>query len=252
MFTGRVALITGASRGIGLAIAGEVLAHGGRVALTARHADDLEEAAGRLDAGDRVLVVAGNSGDPNHRGEAVARALEQFGRLDYLVNNAATNPQYGPLVEADLGAVDKILSVNVVAPLGWVQEAWRAWMAEHGGGVVNLASIGGLRPGAQIGAYNASKAAIVQMTRQLALELAPGVRVNAVAPAVVKTRFSRALYEEHEGEVSAAYPLQRLGTPTDVAAAVRFLLSDEASWMTGETLVLDGGVSLVGWGTQGT
>lgn len=249
MFTGRVALVTGGSRGIGRAIAEDILSRGGRVVLTARNDEPLQGAVRDLDASGRAVAVAGNSDDPDHRAEAVSCAIEAFGRLDYLVNNAATNPQHGPLVEADLGAVGKIMSVNVVAPLGWIQEAWRAWMAEHGGVVVNVASLGGLRPAPLIGAYNTSKAAVIQMTRQLGLELAPGVRVNAIAPAVVKTRFARALYEGREADVSSAYPLQRLGVPEDAAAAVRYLLSDEAGWVTGETLVLDGGMSLVGWDT---
>ncbi|MDP9405320.1 MAG: SDR family oxidoreductase, partial [Actinomycetota bacterium] len=185
--------------------------------------------------------------DGAHRADAVGQVVERFGGLDLLVNNAATNPQYGPLVDADLGAVDKIFAVNVVAPLGWVQEAWRASLRERGGAVLNVASVGGLRPGAAIGAYNASKAALIHLTRQLAVELGPRVRVNAIAPAVVKTRFARALYEGREEQVAASYPLKRLGTPQDTAGVARFLLSDEAGWITGETVVVDGGVSLVGW-----
>ncbi len=194
------------------------------------------------------MAVAGSSHDDVHREAAVRATVQQLGGLDILVNNAATNPQYGPLVDADLGAVRKVLEVNVTAPLGWVQEAWRAWMGEHGGAVLNIASVGGLRPGAHIGAYNASKAALIHLTRQLALELAPSVRVNAIAPAVVKTRFAEALYVDREDEVAAGYPLGRLGTPADTAALARFLLSDEASWITGETVVIDGGVSLVSRG----
>lgn len=118
-------------------------------------------------------------------------------------------------------------------------------MADGGGVVLNLASIGGLRAGPGIGAYNASKAAVIHLTRQLAAELAPGVRVNAVAPAVVRTEFARALYARNEAEVAATYPLGRLGETGDVAAAARFLLSEDATWITGETLVLDGGLSIV-------
>lgn len=245
-FEGRVALVTGASRGIGLAIAREVVEAGGSVCLTARKQPELDDALADLDAGDRAIAVSGSSDDPDHRADAVRQVVDRLGSLDLLVNNAATNPQYGPLVEADLGAVDKVLAVNLVAPLGWVQQAWAAWMRDHGGVVLNIASIGGIRVGPMIGAYNMGKAALIHMTRQLALELAPGVRVNAVAPAVVKTRFARTLWENREDEAAAPYPLGRLGVPEDVGALARFLLSDEASWITGETVVIDGGVSTTG------
>ncbi len=247
MVAGKAALVTGASRGIGLGIAAALLEAGARVAITARKRDELDAALDELDAGDDTFAIAGSSDDPAHRADAVAQVVDRFGSLDLLVNNAATNPQYGPLVDADLGAVDKIFAVNVVAPLGWVQEAWRASLRERGGAILNVASVGGLRPGAAIGAYNASKAALIHLTRQLAVELGPRVRVNAIAPAVVKTRFARALYEGREEQVAASYPLKRLGTTDDTAGIARFLLSDEAGWITGETVVVDGGVSLVGW-----
>ncbi len=244
MVTGKVALITGGSRGIGLGIARALIDAGAKVCITGRKQESLDAAAAELDAGDALMTIAGASHDPEHRRDAVARVVERFGSLDLLVNNAATNPQYGPLVDADLGAVSKIMEVNIVAPLGWVQEAWHQSMAEHGGVVLNVASVGGLRPGSSIGSYNTSKAAVIHMTRQLAVELGPGVRVNAIAPAVVKTDFARALYEGREAEVAEAYPLKRLGTPEDTASLARFLLSDEASWITGETVVIDGGSTL--------
>jgi 3-oxoacyl-[acyl-carrier protein] reductase len=246
MVAGKVALITGASRGIGLGIAEELLRHGARVAITARKADQLDETVRGLDAGDDAIGIPGNTGDAAHRRDAVAEVVERFGSLDLLVNNAGINPVYGPLVEADLDAVSKIMELNVVAPVGWVQEAWRQWMGEHGGAVLNVASVGGVRAGAPIGAYNASKAALIHLTRQLGVELGPRVRVNAIAPAVVKTRFARALYEGREEEVVETYPLKRLGTPEDVAPTARFLLSDEAAWITGETVIIDGGVSIAG------
>ena len=246
MVTGKAALVTGASRGIGLGIARELLRAGANVCITARKQDELDAALSELDVGDRAFAVAGSSDDEVHRRAAVAAVVERFGTLDLLVNNAATNPQYGPLVDADLGAVTKIFGVNVVAPLGWVQEAWVAGMRESGGAILNVASVGGIRAGAPIGAYNASKAALIHLTRQLAVELGPKVRVNAIAPAVVKTKFARALYEGREDSVAAGYPLKRLGTPEDTAGLARFLLSDEASWITGETVVIDGGVSLGG------
>jgi NAD(P)-dependent dehydrogenase (short-subunit alcohol dehydrogenase family) len=244
MVRDKVALVTGGSRGIGLGIARSLLDAGAKVCITGRKQDSLDAAAQELDAGDRLLTLAGAAHDPEHRSEAVSRVIEHFGSLDLLVNNAATNPQYGPLVDADLGAVSKVMEVNIVAQLGWVQEAWHQWMAEHGGVILNVASVGGIRPGSNIGAYNASKAAVIHLTRQLAVELGPGVRVNAMAHAVVKTDFARALYEGREQEVAEAYPLKRLGTPEDTASLARFLLSDEASWITGETVVIDGGSTL--------
>jgi 3-oxoacyl-[acyl-carrier protein] reductase len=140
--------------------------------------------------------------------------------------------------------VRKVFDVNVTATLAWTQLAWQAWLGEHGGSVLNVASVGGIRAGSPIGAYNASKAALIHLTRQLGVELGPRVRVNAIAPAVVKTRFASALYEGREDEVAQAYPLKRLGVPEDTAKAAAFLLSDDASWITGETLVVDGGVTL--------
>lgn len=247
MVAGKVALLTGASRGIGLGIARELIRSGAMVAVTARKPDPLEDAVRDLGgAAGRAIGIPGNSGDPEHRRDAVAEVIERFGSLDLLVNNAGINPQYGPLVDADLGAVSKIMEVNVVAPLGWVQEAWHQWMAGHGGAVLNVASVGGIRAGAPIGAYNASKAALIHLTRQLAIELAPSVRVNGIAPAVVKTQFSRALYEGREDEVAETYPLARLGRTEDTAALARFLLSEEASWITGQTMVIDGGISIRG------
>jgi 3-oxoacyl-[acyl-carrier protein] reductase len=243
--TGRTAVVTGASRGIGLAIARTLVARGANVVITARRADALAEAAGSLDADGRVLAVAGNAADPAHRVEAVRAALEQFGSLDVLVNNTGINPHYGPLVDAELDAVRKVLNTNVVAALGWVQEAHVRWMAGHGGVVVNVASAAGLRAAPMIGAYAVSKAALVHLTEQLAVELGPRVRVNAVAPAVVRTRFAEKLYE-NEAAVAARYPLRRIGIPDDVAGAVCFLVSDDAAWITGQTLAVDGGLLATG------
>ena len=139
-----------------------------------------------------------------------------------------------------------MFEVNVVAILAWTQQAWRAWLADNGGAVLNVASVGGIRSGSPIGAYNASKAAVIHLTRQLAQEMGPGVRVNGIAPAVVKTKFARALYEGREEEVAAHYPLKRLGRPEDTAKLAAFLLSDDASWITGETVTIDGGVTVSG------
>lgn len=247
-FRGRAALVTGATRGIGLGIAEELVTRGASVCITARKPDELDAAVARLDpAGSgRVIAARGSADDAEHQQAAMAAALETFGRLDYLVNNAAVNPVFGPMVDYDLAAVRKIFEVNVVAALAWTQLAWRAWLKDNGGAVLNVASIGGLRTGPFLGAYNASKAALIHMTRQLAGELSPGVRVNAIAPAVVKTQFARALYENDEAAAAARYPLGRLGDPVDTAKLATFLLSDDASWITGQTVAIDGGIMSAG------
>lgn len=243
--SGKSALVTGGSRGIGLAIAKAFVDAGGRVLLTARKKEELEQATAEL--GSAATYVAGKADDPDHIREAVERCVEQFGSLDVLVNNAATNPQFGPLMDADRGAISKILSVNLEAVIWWCQDAWRASMKERGGVIINVASVGGLSAEPFLGAYNVSKAGLIHLTKQLAMELAPKVRVNALAPGLVKTRFSRVLYERNEEFVASRTPLKRLGIPEDVAAAAVFLASDLASWVTGEVFVVDGGALLGGF-----
>jgi 3-oxoacyl-[acyl-carrier protein] reductase len=245
-FTGRVALVTGGSRGIGLAIAARIVAEGGRVCVTARKEDGLRDAVASLGGPQHAIGVAGRADGEDHPASAVGQVLDAFGRLDILVNNAGINPAYGPLLDLDLGAARKTLEVNVLAALAWVRAAYHGWLGGHGGSVVNVASVAGLRPASGIGLYGVSKAALIQLTGQLAVELGPGVRVNAVAPAVVKTRFATALYEGREEQVAQAYPLRRLGVPEDVASAVAYLASDDAAWITGHTLVVDGGVTMTG------
>ncbi|WP_369132572.1 SDR family oxidoreductase [Modestobacter sp. I12A-02662] len=240
-FEGRTALVTGASRGIGLAIATSLVDRGARVVLTARRPEALAEAVEALGGPDRAVAVAGNAGDPEHRAAAVRTAIETFGSLDALVGNVGINPVFGPLVDVPLDAFRKILDTNVVACLGLVQEAWRAWMSEHGGSVLIVSSVAGLKSSKGIGAYGVSKAALVNLTTQLAVELGPRVRVNAVAPAVVRTRFAEALFSGREEDVVAQYPVGRLGVPEDVGEAAAYLLGDGAGWVTGQTLVLDGG-----------
>jgi NAD(P)-dependent dehydrogenase (short-subunit alcohol dehydrogenase family) len=238
---GRTALVTGASRGIGLAIAQSLVARGARVVVTGRRPDALAEAVTALGGPEVAVGVAGNAGDAEHRAEAVRTAVETFGSLEMLVGNVGINPVYGPLVDLPLDGFRKILDTNVVGTLGLVQEAWRAWMAEHGGSVLVVASVAGLKASPMIGGYGVSKAALVNLVTQLAVELGPRVRVNAVAPAVVKTRFAGALYEGREAEAAAQYPVGRLGEPEDVGEAAAYLLGDGAGWVTGQTLVLDGG-----------
>ena len=238
---GRTALVTGGSRGIGLAIAQSLVDRGARVVLTARKAEALAEAVAELGGPEVAVTVPGHVGDAEHRALAVHTALDTFGRLDMVVGNVGVNPVYGPLMDLDLDAFRKILDTNVVSTLGLVQEAWRSWMAEHGGSVLIVASVAGLRSSEGIAAYGVSKAALINLTTQLAVELGPKVRVNAVAPAVVKTRFAEALYEGREAELAEQYPVGRLGVPEDVGEAAAYLLGDGSGWVTGQTLVLDGG-----------
>ncbi|WP_282692125.1 SDR family oxidoreductase [Streptomyces sp. CC208A] len=241
--SGRVALVTGASRGIGYGIAEALVARGDRVVITGRGQDALKEAVERLGA-DRAVGVAGKAHDAAHQAAAVEAAMDTFGRLDHLVNNAGTNPVFGPLADLDLDVARKVFETNVVSALGFAQRTWHAWQKENGGTIVNIASVAGISASPFIGAYGVSKAAMINLTQQLAHEFAPAVRVNAIAPAVVKTKFAQALYEGREAEAAAAYPLGRLGVPEDIGGAAAFLTSDRSAWITGQTLVVDGGVFL--------
>ncbi|MDT7762125.1 MAG: hypothetical protein QOC63_1545, partial [Mycobacterium sp.] len=184
---------------------------------------------------------AAHAVDEDAARHCVDLALDRFGSIDILVNNAGTNPAFGPLIEQDHARFTKIFDVNLWAPLLWTSLAVKAWMADHGGAVVNTSSIGGMHQSPAMGLYNATKAALIHVTKQLALELSPGVRVNAICPGVVRTRLAEALWKDHEEAVSGSTALGRIGEPADVAAAVAFLVSDEASWITGETMVIDGG-----------
>ncbi|MDP1819523.1 MAG: SDR family oxidoreductase [Acidimicrobiales bacterium] len=240
--SGRVALVTGASRGIGRAIAKAYADAGASVLLSSRKLPDLEAAAAEI--GGDVDVVAANAGDPAQAAVAVDRCIERFGALDILVNNAATNPYQGPTIEIDLPRYDKTWEVNHRGALVWTQLAWRAAMAERGGSVLNISSVGGLSVEPTIGIYNGTKAALIHLTRTLAAELAPSVRVNAIAPGLVKTDMARALWEPAEERIAASMPLARLGEPADIAHAALFLASDLAAWITGHTLVVDGGALL--------
>jgi NAD(P)-dependent dehydrogenase (short-subunit alcohol dehydrogenase family) len=236
---GKVALVTGASRGIGRAIAASFAEAGARVLISSRKEDALKEAASTMTG--EVTWFAANAGDEDAAAACVDACVERLGGLDILVNNAATNPYMGPLVGLDKSRADKTVQVNQWAIVLWTQLAWRAAMESGGGAVVNVASIGGMSVEPSIGYYNVTKAAVIHLTKQLANELSPGVRVNAVAPGLVKTDMARALWEPAEDAIAARLPLRRLGEPDDIANAALFLASDAASWLTGHTMVVDGG-----------
>lgn len=236
---GRTAIITGGSRGIGLAIGQRLAQAGANVVLTSRDQDSADAAAAQVNG--NVLGVAAHAAEDDAARRCIDLTLERFGSVDILVNNAGTNPAFGPLLDQDHGRFAKIFDVNLWGPLLWTSLAVKTWMGQHGGAVVNTASIGGLSSAPGMGMYNATKAALIHVTKQLALELSPGVRVNAICPGVVRTKLAEVLWKEHEQALSTMMPLGRIGEPVDVAEAVAFLVSDAASWITGQTLVIDGG-----------
>ena len=249
---GQTALITGASRGIGLAIASRFLEAGANVMLSSRTAEDLAEAAASLEAkglAGTVAWKAAHVGDGDQAQACVAETVDRFGALDILVNNAGTNPYFGPMVDIDVARAQKTFEVNQLAVLMWSSYAVKAGLR---GSIINVASIGGLGVEPGIGWYNVTKAAVLHISRQLAYELAPDIRVNALAPGLIKTKLARALWEgPGEERIAAHIPLRRLGLPDDVATAALFLASDAASWITGQTLVVDGGTTRVPSGGVG-
>jgi NAD(P)-dependent dehydrogenase (short-subunit alcohol dehydrogenase family) len=236
---GKVAVVTGGSRGIGLATARTMAEAGARVMITSRKADVLKAAVEQIPG--EAAFFAANAGEPEQAAACVAETMKRYGSIDILVNNAGTNPYFGSLAAMDLPRAAKTVQLNQTAVLVWSQLVVAASMAERGGNIINIASIGGYAVEPGIGWYNVTKAAVIHLTRQLAGELGPRVRVNAIAPGLVRTDLARALWEPAEEAVSRRLPLRRIGEPVDIANAALFLASDAASWITGQTLVVDGG-----------
>jgi NAD(P)-dependent dehydrogenase (short-subunit alcohol dehydrogenase family) len=241
-FDGKVAVVTGSSRGIGFAVAREFARAGARVMLTSRSAEDLERSAVAIGAlGGDVAWHAGDAGDPAHADACVAAAVERFGAVDVLINNAGANLTRGPLLELDPAQAAASVRLNQLPIISWTRAAWQASMRDRGGAVVNISAIGSTAVVRNAGWYSGNKAAMNQLTRQLAFELGPKVRVNAIAPGVVLTDMSRWKFEGQDNPLAAALPLGRIGDPEDIANAALFLASDAASWITGQVLAVDGG-----------
>lgn len=238
---GKVALVTGASRGIGKAIATQFAAAGAKVMISSRKEDALREA--RKDMVGDVEIFAANSGDVEAGKACVLATIERFGALDILVNNAATNPYMGPTLEIDESRYDKTFQVNLRGPLFWCKAAWESHLKQHPGVIINIASVGGLRAEGALGVYNLTKAALIHMTRQLAGEIGP-TRVVGIAPGLVRTDFASVLIENFGERLANQLPLRRIGEPDDIANLALFLASDKASWITGETYVIDGGAGV--------
>lgn len=243
----KVALVTGSSRGIGRAIV-EAMAHAGaRVVISSRKADACETVAEKIrDVDGKAIAIPCNVSDLDQVRSLVERTLDEWGRIDILVCNAAVNPHFGPSLEIGESAYDKIMSTNVKSVL-WLCRAVIPQMAEReDGAVIIVSSIAGFKGSRRLGTYALSKAADMQLTRNLAVEWGHrNVRVNCIAPGLVRTDFARALWEDPENlaKALAAYPLGRLGEPEDVAGAAVFLAARAGAWITGQTLVVDGGTS---------
>lgn len=242
---GKVALVTGASRGIGQAIAATMAASGAKVMITSRKQDQLDEAKASMTG--EVEAIASHVGDAESGERLVAATIERFGSLDILVNNAATNPYYGPVLGVDESRWDKTFEVNLRGPVFWSAAAHRAAFAEKPGVIVNIASVGGLRAEGALGVYNMTKAALIHLTKQLAGEIGP-TRVVGIAPGLVVTDFAQVLVDNFGDRLAAELPVKRLGQPQDIANLATFLASDLASWITGETYVIDGGAGVKGAG----
>ena len=238
---GKTALVTGGSRGIGKAIAATFVRCGANVMIVSRKEDSLRATAEEI--GGNIAFMAANTGDVDSADKAVAATIEKFGSLDIFVNNAATNPYAGPMMDVDQSRYDKTFQVNLRGPVFWTQSVWNQWMQDHPGVIVNVASIGGLRTEASLGVYNLTKAAIIHMTRQLAGELG-ATRVVGVAPGLIVTDFAQMLVDNFGDTLAKRLPTKRLGQPQDIANLVAFLASDLASWITGETYVIDGGAGV--------
>ena len=247
--SGKIAIVTGASKGIGLAIAEALGEAGAKVVLSSRKREAVEAAAADLVSrkGIEAVGIACNVGQPDDWAPLVEQAVARFGGVDILVNNAATNPVFGGIEYTDPGAFDKIMAVNVKGPFELAKLVLPHFRARGGGAIVNIASVGGISPEPQLGIYSVSKAALISLTKVMAKEWgSDGVRANVVCPGLIQTKFSEALWSNEPilRQVLEGQPIERIGTPEEVAALVLFLVSPQAGYCTGGVYTVDGGYTI--------
>jgi NAD(P)-dependent dehydrogenase (short-subunit alcohol dehydrogenase family) len=243
--TDKVAIVTGASKGIGLAIAHALGQHGAKVVLSSRNQEALDEAAVELmSAGIEARGVAAHMGEHENVQQLVDHTVEEFGGVDILVNNAATNPVFGPLLQTDPGVFEKIMAVNVLGPMELAKLVQPIMMARGGGSIINISSVGGVSPEHMLGVYSVSKAALISLTKVMAKEWGSvGIRANVICPGLIKTKFSKALWSNDAilKSVTDGLPLGRIGTPEEIAGLATFLASEASSYCTGAVYAVDGG-----------
>lgn len=243
--TGKVAIVTGASKGIGESIAAGLAEFGAQVVVSSRKLEAVEAVAGRLrERGYEATALAAHMGDMNAARGLVDRTLELYGGVDVVVNNAAANPFFGAVIHAEEALFDKIMHVNVKGPLELAKRVFPVMQERGGGSIINISSVGGLSPEPMLGIYSMSKAALVSLTKVLAAEWGPaGIRVNVICPGLVQTKFSSALWQSDEilNQFLSHVPLGRIAQPEEIAPLAVFLASNAATYCTGGVYVVDGG-----------
>ena len=246
--TGKVAIITGASRGIGQSIAEWYAEAGASVVLASRKQDALDEVANGIKAnGGEAIGIAAHTGKKETLRELVEKTVETYGKVDILVNNAATNPHFGPVLDAEDSMWMKTIEVNLMGNV-WLCQHCVPMMRENGGGsIINVASVNGIRPGTLQGVYSMTKAGVISLTQTLAVELGPdNIRVNAIAPGLIQTKFAQVLWSNDTllKQVTDRTPIRRIGQPEDIASLALWLASDLSGFSTGSTYVVDGGLTI--------
>lgn len=246
--TDKVAIVTGGTKGIGLAIAQALAEHGASVVVSSRRQVSVQAAAQEIRAvGGDATAISCHMGDPQQIEALVSGTIDHYGGVDIVVNNAATNPVYGPILDTDDRVFDKIIDVNIRGPLELAKAAYPVMVDRGGGSIINICSVAGLSPEWGLGLYNMSKAALISLTKVMAQEWGPqGIRANAICPGLIKTKFSTALWEDEEAlqGFEERIPMGRIGQPEDIASLAVYLAAPGASYCTGSVFTVDGGATI--------